>query len=266
MTTANLHHTTRQASAARLLALAVLIAIALGLYVGLRASHHGKIIFQPRFRGSGLVTNEYAYFNPRSPLAVRSSDWVVTSGSLFALDGGGWTGVPDGRDPNATSSSATDSAVFRLRTRRADFENVVVSFDLRVARFVTTPRTPAQTYDGVHVWLRYQDANWLYFASVSRRDGEIVIGKKLPAQGGGRYYHLVRVPGHLFPLGRWEHVQVAIDTKGTTVVIRVDVDGGRLAVMVDDGRQGQTILRSGAVGIRGDNADFRFKSFEVRAP
>lgn len=265
MSTAPSPYLSRQVPVSRLLALAVLAAIAAGVYLGLTAGDGSRLLFTARFPRSGLVTNEYAYFNPRDLRGVNSTDWVVTSGSLFATGGSGWTGVPDGRAPDPSSSATTDSAVFRLLTRADGFKNVTVSFRLRLRRFVTTPRTPAQTYDGVHVWLRYQNANCLYFASVSRRDGEIVIGKKVPA-GGGRYYHLVRAPGHPFPVGRWEQVRVTIASTGNQVIIRAFVGDRLLARMVDDGSHGQAIQRPGHVGIRGDNADFEFRDFKVTTP
>src|SRR5262249_6964749 len=78
---------------------------------------------------SGLVTNEYAYWNPGS--GVDSPRWELTSGTLFSRGGRGWTGIPDaGCDPNVGSSNCTDSAVFRLTSKRYDFCDVTVSFGL----------------------------------------------------------------------------------------------------------------------------------------
>jgi hypothetical protein len=132
-------------------------------------------------------------------------------------------------------------------------------------RLVTTSRTPSQAYDGVHVWLRYQSPNWLYFASVSRRDGRIVIGRKLPTKRGGVYADLIRVSGHPFQRERWESVRVTIETRGRSVLIGLTVDGRLLARTVDDGSRGPNILRPGRVGIRGDNAEFEFQGFSVTA-
>jgi hypothetical protein len=41
----------------------------------------------------GLLTNEYRYWNH---LPSRDPGWQITSGSLFARGGRGWTGHPDG--------------------------------------------------------------------------------------------------------------------------------------------------------------------------
>jgi hypothetical protein len=253
----------RRSGAVRSVAAAVIVGIVSGVYLGLTANRGPRDLFSPRFPAAGLVTNEYAYWNPTDANAVRSSAWVLTSGSLFALDGAGWTGVPDGLAPDRDSSGTTDSAVFRLRTRIDDFENVAVSFELRVSRLVSTPRTPPQAYDGVHIWLRYQTPDWLYFASVSRRDGSVVIGKKLATEHGGVYTDLVRRSGHPFPLNRWEPVRATIRSDGRAVAIALYVDGHLLARAVDLGAGGSPILRPGRVGIRGDNTEFEFRGFEV---
>ncbi len=250
----------------RPVAAAVLLGVMIGVYFGLTLGTGPHDLFSPRFASRGLVTNEYAYWNPGDPTAIRSPDWVVTSGSLFARDGAGWTGVPDGLAPNRDSSGATDSAVFRLRTRMNDFENVAVSFQLRVSRLLSTPRTPREAYDGIHIWLRYQTPDWLYFASVSRRDGEVVIGKKLPTEHGGIYSDLVRHDGHPFPMDRWEWVRATIRSDRDEVAINLYVGGRLVARAIDRGvSSSPTILRPGRVGIRGDNAEFESRAFEVIA-
>jgi hypothetical protein len=103
---------------------------------------------------NGLVTNEFAYFNAGHPAAVRSPTWIVTSGSLFAHDNTGWTGVPDRGLTGPRSASATDSSVFRAVTRRSDFQNVTVSFGLLVSascprRMARRPGGKAYTYSSV---------------------------------------------------------------------------------------------------------------------
>jgi hypothetical protein len=243
----------------RPLALALVVGIAVSIaWVLLHTTT--AVLLSTQFPRNGLVTNEFAYEHPLSPQAVLSPVWEVTSGSLFARDGAGWTGVPDGIAPGPTSSAHNDSAVFRLRTRRADFTNVAVSFRLSVSQFVTTPRTPAEAYDGVHVWLRYQDPQTLYFVSVDRRDGQLVIGKKL----NGKYYHSLRVPGHPFPLHRWVAIKTTVASHGKTVVIRLSIDG-HIVAHLTDGATSPAILTPGRVGIRGDNTEAEFKDFQVTA-
>jgi hypothetical protein len=247
----------KPASPARLIALAVVVGIGVGIgWVLLHTTN--SLLLTTSFPQQGLVTNEFAYEHPLSPQAVVSPIWEATSGSLFGRDGAAWTGVPDGVAPGPTSAAHNDSAVFRLRTRRADFNNVAVSFQLRVNRFVTTPRTPAQAYDGIHVWLRYQDPETLYFVSVDRRDGQLVIGKKL----NGKYYHELRVRGHPFPLNQWVTVKTSVVSDGNKVVIRLYLDGRDVAHLTDGGSI-PAILAPGRVGIRGDNTEAEFKSFRV---
>ena len=159
-----------------------------------------------------------------------------------------------------------------MHTVRNNFKNVSVSFKLKISRFVSTPRTPAQAYDGVHIWLRYQSHDWLYFTSVARRDGQVVIGKKLPLgsslQGGGAeaaggiYFHEVRRPGHAFPLNTWQDVSATIQSAGDKVVVRLFINRHQIARLTDTR---QAILQPGAVGIRGDNTEFQFKDFQVAA-
>src|SRR5262249_48235097 len=139
------------------------------------------------------------------------------------------------------------------------------SFRLKLDGLVTTPRTPAQAFDGVHVWLRYQSPNKLYFVSVARRDGTVMIGKKLPGGARGRYHDLIRPRHHVFPLGCWEAVQATSSTERGAVVIRLLVGGRLIARATDDGASGSTVARAGRVGIRGDNAEFEFRDFQVRA-
>ena len=216
-------------------------------------------------RPDGLIVNEYSFWNPHSPRATPSRTWEITSGSLFARDGAGWTGRPDWRRPNARSTNATGSAVFRLRTRRT-FGDVSVSFSLRVRRLVTTPKTPVRRWDGIHVFLRYYSPTSLYVASVNRRDNTVVIKKKVPRRsGGGRYYTLGAAAPHRVPFGSWQRVRAdAITNSDGSVTITLFADGARLLTATDRGLGGPPLTAPGRVGIRGDNADFLFDDFRVR--
>ena len=142
-----------------------------------------------------LITNEYSHWNPG--LGVESPHWEMTSGSLFA---GGWTGVPDGCAPNRMSSNCTNSTVFRLNTKRFDFGSVRVDALLRGNGWAVTPGV---AWDGVHLWLRYRSEESLYYASVARRDGAVVVKKKCPGgpSNGGTYHTLASRSGVPLPLG-----------------------------------------------------------------
>jgi hypothetical protein len=213
-----------------------------------------------------LLTNEYAYWNPDDPSAVESRRWEMTSGSLFLRDEMAWSGVPDDVEPDATSSNGTNSAVFRMVSRRSDIGHAEVSFDLIHHGFVSTPSTPALPTDGVHVFLRYQSEQELYYASVNRRDGLIVVKKKVPggSENEGTYYTLATAE-QPFTFGELQAVRTTIRTTPTgTVVIRILRPDGTTALRAEDtGIGGPVITAPGRVGIRGDNSEFSFDDFKV---
>lgn len=220
-------------------------------------------------RAPGLITNEYAYWNKSAPDRVDDPTWDMTSGSLFAHDSGngniaGFTGTPDDVAPDATSSTHTDSAIFRMVTKRKDFTSVDVALDLRHDGFVTTPSTPSVPWDGVHVFLRYQDETALYYASVDRRDNTVAVKKKVTggASNGGTYYTLAS-GAHVVPVGMWEHVVASVwDAPDGSVRISLRVNGTVVVQAVDDGTYGAP-YKSGGVGLRGDNSRFHFDNFVV---
>lgn len=231
----------------------------------------GITLFADSFdRADGLVTNEYATWNPNSPQAVKSAGWQMTSGSLFAKGGAGWTGVPDGcSSASAGGSPCTASAVFRLNTARRDFGDVTVSTRLRIDRLVSTSRTPAVAWDGVHVWIRYQSEESLYYASFARRDGRIVVKKKCPggSENGGTYYELApgELSGHPIPFGTSQQIAAAVANNADgSVTITMTRNGATILTATDRGLGCAPITAPGAVGIRGDNAEFSFDEFAVR--
>jgi hypothetical protein len=216
---------------------------------------------------TGLVTNEYAYWNPTRKDAVPSSIWAMNSGSLFNRAGTGYTGKIDDGVPDAKSAVNTDSSTFRLQTVRNDFANVNVSFQLSVAQLTSTKRTPAIAYDGVHIWLRLQSEYSLYAASVARRDGRVVIKKKCPGgpSNDGTYYTLGKeLAGSPITLLAWTQMSASVQNNADgTVTIVLSVAGKPLVSAVDTGVGCAAITKPGAVGIRGDNTRFSFKSFAV---
>jgi hypothetical protein len=229
---------------------------------------HQPLLVDDFNQPNGLVTNEFAYFNPGNRAAVRSPIWLVTSGSLYARDGSGWTGVPDVGQTGPKSANATDSSVFRAVTRRADFQNVTVSFGLLVQRFLSAQNGPTPGWEGVHVFLGYQSPIRLYVVSVDRSDGVIVVKKKVPGGpapvDGGTYYTLASARGTNFS-GRWEQVQVSLVNNGTEgVAIRLWLDG-RLRLQATDNGVGDVppITQPGRVGLRGDYTEFEFRHFTV---
>ncbi len=225
------------------------------------------MLFEERWEGAdGLVTNEYAFWNPDGGGTRRSDAWRVTSGSLFQRDGMAWTGVPDDRLPGASSATGTNSATFRLTTERADFGNSVVTFDLVHAGFVATRSTPAVGWDGVHVWLRYQSEESLYAVSVNRRDGTIAIKKKVPGgpSNGGTYYTLA-TGSRPFRPGAVQRIRVSVHTNDDgTVTLTLFGSAGRPALIaIDVGAGGPPITAPGRIGIRGDNSEFTLDDLVV---
>jgi len=219
----------------------------------------------------GLVTNEYSTWNSDHADARISSVWEMTSGSLFAQGGTGWTGKPDGCSTSSPASEpCTASDVFRLNTKRHDFGDVTVSLDLRNNYLTSSSRTPAQDWDGIHVWLHYQSEYNLYYASFNRRDGRLVIKKKCAggSENGGTYYELGagELSGFPIPFGVWQHLAASIqDNSDGSVTIAMWRNGIKLLSATDGGVGCAPIAAAGSVGVRGDNADFNIDNFAVTA-
>ena len=229
----------------------------------------GAVLFNDPFGYSaGLITNEYAYWNAGDPSSRANSNWDMTSGSLFEQNGAAWSGVPDDTEPDAASSNGTDSAVFRLNTKRFDFGDVQVNFRLFQNGLSSTASTPAVAWDGIHIFLRYQSEYNLYYASVNRRDGAVVIKKKCPGgpSNGGTYYELGpgEVGGHPIPFGSWQNVGAQVQNNADgSVTIRLLREGQEVIQATDTGVGCAVIRSAGATGIRGDNDNFLFDDFTV---
>jgi hypothetical protein len=239
-----------------------------------------------------LITNEYALFNPRDPASVISTHWEMTSGSFFSAGGVGWTGHPDTIVPNADSTTGTDSAVFRLRTKRTDFNNVRVDLQVRVNRWVIAPGRESQEPEVV-IWVRYASEFHLYWASVLRATGRVDVEKKVPVStcspddpncyNRGDYYILPPFTrtGWRVKFGVWYHITVTVQTGSDgSVTITSYRNGARMIRAVDRGVGGRVmgagdgaphadpvppILGPARLGIRGDNADFNVAGYTVTA-
>lgn len=217
-------------------------------------------VFAPTFAGPDrLVTNERAHPTPPRDGHV-SADWVVTSGSLFARGGAGWSGEPDGGSPDAGSTPATGSAVLRAVSRGPAFSGVTVTTQVRVVRLLQTERTPVRAWDGVHLFLRYQSPDNTYTVDVHRRDGSLTVKRK----SGGRYTTLGRVD-HRVPRGRWLSVRAEARTaRNGDVRITSSIDGQPVLGVTD--RSDAAITGAGRVGIRGDNCEFYFRDYRAWSP
>jgi len=200
-------------------------------------------------------------FNHPDTVAQRDDNWDVTSGSLYRSNDTGWTGRLDKR-----SKMATDSQVFRMVSVRRDFGDVTMSLRLRVNDMVESNGTPAQDFDGAHIWLRYTGETSLYAISVDRRDGAMVIKKKCVGgtDNGGTYYDLVPLnTDNPIRMGQWESIVATVrNMPDGTVKVTGDRDGTHVEA-VDSGQGCAPITGTGGVGIRGDNAELQFTDIEV---
>ena len=203
-----------------------------------------------------LVTNEWAYRNPTSPLAKLSPDWIATSGSLFQRDGLFWTGVPNAGPTGPDSALMNNSVVFRIVTRVTSHDSVRVAFRLR-----TIAMAPAgEAWHGVHVFLRYQTPDWLYTATVVRRDAQLVLKKK----SAGGYVRLAQTARPAF-MGAWEECEVeALNRPDGAVGLSIRINGALLLEAEDRGEDGTPpIATPGRVGLRGDYTEFEFDAFNI---
>jgi hypothetical protein len=222
---------------------------------GFSTAQPGRIV--DSFAGpDGLIAAEN---QPPAPGSI----WEMTSGSLFRSNGTGSTGRPDAGD----APGENGSAVFRMVSLQRDFADVDMDVLLRVDDLVETARTPAQDYDGAHIWVRYQSYKQLYAVSVDRRDGMMIIKKKCeggpePADGG-TYYELTPLVPAPIPFGQWQHVTVSVrDRPDGSVAINASRDGIPLEA-VDTGAGCPPLRGNGRVGIRGDNAELQFASIII---
>ncbi|MGY1644322.1 hypothetical protein ACI782_24710 [Geodermatophilus sp. SYSU D00703] len=217
-------------------------------------------------RGHDLITNEVAYREPDTPGVRTSPDWMVTSGSLFADDGGARTGPVDDGSPDVGSRSVTGSAVLRAVTVRDDFRDVQVVLDLRVEAMTVTDRTGRRDYDGVHLLLRYADPDQLYSVDLCRRDDTVTIKKKAPDPGdsdAASYHTLAQVPFDC-TRGRWSTFSVRVGNEDGGVRLTLSTPEREVLSAVDDGAGGSPPLTgAGRVGVRGDNTAFRFRDLVI---
>jgi hypothetical protein len=204
-------------------------------------------------------------------------DWLVTSGTLFTRDGDLWSGRPDEGPPDP-AAGRTGSAVLRAVSVRSDFTNVLTHVELRSDGLTSTRRTPEQSWDGVHLFLHYRDANNLYAVDLVRRDGSLSIKRKSTAklettpvasataapdstgQDDGVYQTLANTR---LTLTRGLHTfDASIKDLPGGVQIALVIDGQQVLSTLDD--QSVALNGPGRVGLRGDNAEFTVREFDVR--
>ncbi len=227
-----------------------------------------KTVYPIALDHDGLVTNEYAFFGSTDPKSIKSSLWEMTSGSLFVKSGSYWSGIPDLVEPNYVSSNGSGSAIFRLTTKNSTYQDVSVSFNFTLNQLVgavidqDTNKPPV--WDGAHMFLRYQSETSLYYASFSRRDGEVVLKKKCTGgpDNGGTYYELSAPTKSSLQNGA-NLIRADIKNISNNVKIDLYINSKLVASAIDSGIGCSVISKAGKVGIRGDNANFNFDNFTV---
>ena len=234
-------------------AMALIVLVAM-LAVGVAYKFRGPTPLQAdSFTGpDGLVTNEWATSHPSSPQAVLSPIWRVTSGSLFRREGSAWSGKPDFQAPGPTSDTATNSAVFRMVSERSDIMDAAVEARFKVDSFGATQDS---SWSGLHLLVRYQDPNNLLVVSVCRRDGLVVIKKKI-AEGEPPIYYELGVVSHPCQVGRWHTAQVEVRNVKGSARVSVRIDGKDALSALDNGQGGTPLTKPGRVGFRGDSISF----------
>jgi hypothetical protein len=252
-------------TAALLVAAASATALALS---GLGGSK--DLLFEAEFGGPDrLLSNEFAFRHPDSPDAVVSPQWFVTSGSLFVRSGAATNGSLDDRPANPSSTTGTNSAVFRTYTKQRFRPNYRVTFEVRVEPPRDVPGLSPAPWDGLHLMVDADSPEAAYYVSLYRRNGQSVIKKKTPGGtvAGGSYTPLSRyVPCHIRP-GRWTEVRVDVRGDGSHgVTIDLYEDGTLLTTATDQSSlSGSPPFTEGRIGIRADKTNFSIKDLRIEA-
>ncbi len=237
---------------------------------------NSQTLFLDKLDGSDrLVTNEYVYWNPNSTCPYKSDKWDMTSGTLLIKNGVGYSGLPNKESRSVCeSNNQTNSYTFRLNTKDASFTNTVTSLDYEMLKHGDASSNTENSYDGLHIWVRYQSQYALYAVSISRWDGNLAIKKKVPVEiahcsdpsNEGCYYDLVSQVNRpdLTKSAVWHHADITTEDRSDgKLQIKLVIDG-QTALEATDGGEHDSVYHTGAVGVRGDNTEFYFKNFLVK--
>ena len=235
-------------------------ALAGSLAVTADISPERPLLFEDPFDGRDrVITNHYAYYSPDDPEAHRSPAWEVQSGCALRDGNRLWTGVPTTNLPNRDCTNGTGSAVFRMWTKRSDFDDVAVSFSLRNNGYTSA----GESWDGVKIYLRRHDGDNFYTAEVNRREGNVIIQRKC----NGRYELLDVVRSAMSParIGEWENVGGTVTNQSDGAVrIQVVRESAVVLEATDPPGTCEVLRKPGRIGIRGDRTDFHVDWIEVR--
>ena len=235
-------------------------AVAASLAAPADIGHERPLLFRDPFDGGDrVITNHYAYHSPDYVDAHRSPKWEVESGCALRDGNRLWTGELTTNLPNRDCTNGTGSAVFRMWTKRSDFDDVAVSFGVRNDGYTPT----GESWDGVKIYLRRQDGDNFYTAEVNRREGNVIVQRKCD----GRYALLGGVRSGATParLGEWEDVgATVINLSDDEVRVQVVRDGSVALEAIDPAGACDVLRTPGRIGIRGDRTAFYVDRMEVR--
>lgn len=207
---------------------------------------------------TGLITNEYAFHHPDEKEAHESDRWWVTSGSLFARDGSGYSGVPDRKSVDPKSSQGNNSAAFRMISRNDGYEDTEVR--LRFTPLAWAPGGASNDWSGFHVFARYKSETQLYVASAMRSSKTVAIKKK--TSGGpsndGTYQTLAEAP-LVVHMDKTHDVVLRV-TGADHVTLALEVNG----VVVLNATDSTNAINSGRIGVRADDLEFSIDSIVAR--
>lgn len=234
-----------------------------------------------------LITNEYATYNQADPQSALSDEWELSSGSLFAKEGAFWTGEPDTCDaPNAISTNCTNSDIFRANTKKQFTGDTHVKISIKQLKDIHNKNCSSDDtcWHGAHLWLRFQNQYNLYYASLNRADGQVVIKRKVPCgdDNDGTYFTLGEARYDFVPM-QWNQYKASIRTNSDqSVTITVTDSQDRIIVSAQDhggtnpnwtktcqvdgkysSAQYPPIHEPGNIGVRGDFSNFMFKDLVV---
>jgi hypothetical protein len=214
-------------------------------------------------------------------------DWWVNSGAWFWQRGGvgsTWIGEsPEGSrwrelyqrsNPRDTDQGAHPQNLFRLITRSLWLTPRQQVY-FRVLADNPSPSGNRNQSNGVLLFLRYSDADNLYYAGI-RVDGFAVIKKKT----GGAYTTLAEAPlfpgtydrirqPNLIPRGEWIGLRAELTAVENAVTIQLYCDLDRSgfwapALQANDALAPGTVLsQAGYAGIRTDFMDVEFDDYSI---
>ncbi|MBI5199958.1 MAG: hypothetical protein HY925_00090 [Elusimicrobia bacterium] len=187
-----------------------------------------------------------AFDGPDGP--VDGAVWDVTSGEWRKVSGRAYTASP----------------VFRANTRRTEFRDVDVSFDLTHHGLTSGS---GENWHGIHMFLRRYSEYTTYYVSIARRDGKAMIKKKVQGgpspSNGGTYYDLASAPSPVRIGQRHRITGRAKNNADGSVTVSLFVDGSLVVEAVDRGTGGAPLTGAGGTGVRGDFAGFSVDDLNV---